>query len=630
MLVSYILRRSLKQGRLCAGATRTLSISSNSAASPGNATLNKAKGAGTESGAQSEGSGAAGVLFFAGFAGALGAVSLQMETDPEFKTSVETYLPGALCSVFSGTGSLMRSSGVVDLLVARPPLKDSPIPEKNEIVDGDSAVVEIAQINKKAQTAPSKIEPVLPDLSHHEEDPNDHEKSQTLETEIIQNISVVDDTDPPHADDQMQEDSAVEVPTLSASSSVEPSPLVEEPSPLVEELSVPPVTPRIEVVLTEVPSSSSALENEYKAEASVFRREMERHYLVGVEDLSANELRKRMQDLVSDYAERSTWEAVRLHQSVRHVEKELADHYASTIAQHNAELELKFERDLAKRETDVRIEMSHIINDLREAQEFRIQDALKSQERALQASFDKEKETLETNIRKLAEQDHLADLAKFKLEQMNKLLDLHKSLEEALSHVAYFDKLSDQIIENKRNSARAHEASAALLALEVAMSTSRPIQGEVDAVKKLCDPNSVVCTLLACIPSQVCVGGAPTITELRARFVVAKEEARKAALAPNNAPKMIGQMIGSTLAALLWEVEGNIPGKTEEAILARASYFLDHGNLRPAFEQLTELRGYPKSLMKDWEVSAHQRLVTDQTIDCLKAAIAIEHLERRN
>ncbi|CAM9373972.1 unnamed protein product, partial [Ectocarpus fasciculatus] len=182
--------------------------------------------------------------------------------------------------------------------------------------------------------------------------------------------------------------------------------------------------------------------------------------------------------------------------------------------------------------------------------------------------------------------------------------------------------------DEKRRSALIHEASAAILELEVAMGSSRPVRAEIASVKKYCSSDSVVAHLVESIPEDISARGAPPMTELKARFSVAKEEARKAALAPSNAPKMIGQMIGSTLAALLWEVEGNVKGESEEAVLARASFFLDHGNLQPAVDELSNLRGYPKTLVHDWESCAHRRLVADQTISCLKAAAALEHLER--
>lgn len=619
----------MKQARNGAGVARSLSSAGAKPSPSGTAVLNKAKNTAADAEPALSSSGSGGLLLFAGVIGAIAAASLQMEIDADFRASSEAFIPSALSPLFDSTRSLLRSVGLVDMVgtkgaapvaavpVAAVPVAATPTPK-----------VEVAEVAPSQVNENPKFDAADTSTAAVEVNVTDGLTPVAGSSEEVLDFMVSEPTE--LADENNSSDDLHNQVVLVQGTVTEEKPLEESTAPAAAVQA--PLAPRpshIEMPHVALPSAAAAVETQYKEESSQFQLEMERHYLSGVEALDADELRQRMRTLVADYAQRSKWEAVRLHQSVKHVEKEVADHYISAIARQQAELELKVERDLAKRETDVRIEMSHIINDLREAQEFRIQDALKSQERSLQTAFDKEKEVLEEKVRKEAEQDHHADLARFKMEQMNKLLQLHKSLEDANGHIAFFDRMAEQIIEGKRHSARVHEASAALLALEIAMSTSRPVENEVTAVKKVCDPNSVIAVLLDTIPTAVCKNGVPTVTELRARFSVAKEEARKAALAPNNAPKMVGQMIGSTLAALLWEVEGNVPGESEEAVLARTSYFLDHGNLRPAFEQLSGLRGYPKTLLKDWEVSARERLVADQTIECMKAAAAIEHLERK-
>jgi hypothetical protein len=554
---------------------------------------------------------------FAMFAlgGSVVAASLQMETDEKFRASAESYLPGAVLPVFNTIGSTMRSVGIVDLLGKKPPAPTMQVSPKKEVElreEPEQVIVEESSKEAESDALPEAV------AAEEGQAAQDVEASPTEHADADASAPVEEPTAA-----EIYESAAADVEAAS-----EPS-VAHAPAPapvVVAEPSAPTPAP----VLPVAPSVSHELEAQYKNDSDNFRRELERHYLAGIDELDAEALAKRMRALVTDYADRSKWEAVRLHQSIRHVEKELAEHYSSAIAKEHAERELRTERELAKRETDVRIEMSHIINDLREAQEFRIQDALKSQERSLQSAFDKQKESIEEAVKEEAERDHQADLATFKMGQMNKMLELHRAVEDAHGHVAYFDKMAQDIIDGKRHSARVHEESAAILALEAAMSSSKPIVREVDAVRKVCDPGSMVATLLDSLPQNVCKAGAPTMSELRARFSVAKEEARKAALAPQNAPKMIGQMIGSTLAALLWEVEGNVSGESEEAVLARASFYLDNGSLKPAYEQLSVLKGYPKTLMKDWETSAHQRLVVDQTLTSLKAAVALEHLERHN
>ena len=53
---------------------------------------------------------------------------------------------------------------------------------------------------------------------------------------------------------------------------------------------------------------------------------------------------------------------------------------------------------------------------------------------------------------------------------------------------------------------------------------------------------------------------------------------RKAALAPESAPPLIGQLIGSLLAGITWSPKGYVRGDGVEEVLARAQYLLDRGD----------------------------------------------------
>jgi mitofilin len=72
---------------------------------------------------------------------------------------------------------------------------------------------------------------------------------------------------------------------------------------------------------------------------------------------------------------------------------------------------------------------------------------------------------------------------------------------------------------------------------------------------------------------------------------------------------------------------GNVQGDSVEAALSRIDYHLERNELNEALKETQSIRGYPRTLMSDWERMAHDRLVVDQAIRSLKAVSALRHLE---
>lgn len=139
------------------------------------------------------------------------------------------------------------------------------------------------------------------------------------------------------------------------------------------------------------------------------------------------------------------------------------------------------------------------------------------------------------------------------------------------------------------------------------------------------------------MPVRALEEGVPTAEELRARFNAVKSEVRRAALVPANAPSVIGQAVGSILAALSWAPKGFVPGEGLEEILARASYFIDQGDLRNCLKELQLVEGVAgsssssspntaSSQMNDWTALAEDRLAVEELVGALTTAAALRHI----
>ena len=130
------------------------------------------------------------------------------------------------------------------------------------------------------------------------------------------------------------------------------------------------------------------------------------------------------------------------------------------------------------------------------------------------------------------------------------ILYLQGQLSALQGEISAFHAAADAMENTTHASAKQHLNSAAILALEGALTSSRPFQTELAVARATAakEDDALISAVVDSIPTHVPTTGAPTLPELRARFAVVRKEVRKAAFAPNQAPTMIGQLIGSTLA----------------------------------------------------------------------------------
>jgi hypothetical protein len=89
---------------------------------------------------------------------------------------------------------------------------------------------------------------------------------------------------------------------------------------------------------------------------------------------------------------------------------------------------------------------------------------------------------------------------------------------------------------------------------------------------------------------------------------------------------MIGSLVGTLLARATHPPEGLLPGPGVEETLARASFHLEQGRLREAWDELNSLEGYTRTLATDWIDLAEQRLTVEMLAKALRANNVLNHL----
>ena len=242
-------------------------------------------------------------------------------------------------------------------------------------------------------------------------------------------------------------------------------------------------------------------------------------------------------------------------------------------------------------------------------------------------TFEKEIDEKAESIRTDLQDQMNHHVAVLRDSHVKELLEMEGKLASLQAEVAAFNAAADATDNTAKSASRQHQNSSAVLALEGALASSKPFLAELSAVRATAaaDDDSLTLAIAESIPTAVSTSGAPTLAELRARFAVVRREVRKAALAPDQAPTIIGQLIGSTLAMIAPAPKGFVAGGGVEETMSRAAFYLDRGNLAAAVKEVEHVSGYPKVLTNDWNALASSRLVADQAAVALRTSALLRH-----
>ena len=102
--------------------------------------------------------------------------------------------------------------------------------------------------------------------------------------------------------------------------------------------------------------------------------------------------------------------------------------------------------------------------------------------------------------------------------------------------------------------------------------------------------DELIAAVLDSLPRSAVTTGVPTLSSVKQRFRVVKEETRKAGLAPENAPPVLAHMIGNFLAMVSMQPTVAISGEGIEAVLSRAAAHVDSGDLSAALEEVDDIK----------------------------------------
>ena len=366
--------------------------------------------------------------------------------------------------------------------------------------------------------------------------------------------------------------------------------------------------------------------DELMSQTAVTRREIEQSILRDLGDLDEHALRLKLLQLAADFFERTKWEGVRLHHALRQVEAEVAGRYKDLMTQQRSELELEAEKSNIRMLAALQAEATSRHEEELVRFERELRTALQQQAEDLRAQGE---EQLRSQAQRIHEelQDQLHhEVARLREGHVKSLVELQERLESVGGLLKALTEAVEMRHQRGVFSAATHAQAAAILALESSLERTTPLRDTVDVLRATCSEDELASALLKAIPARAMDKGVPTTTDLRKRFEVVRAEVRKAALAPANAPSLVGQAVGSILASVSWAPSGFVPGEGIEERLARAHFLLEHDDLSGCLRELRELRGLSTVLMRDWLDLAESRLSVEQVLRGLRANSALQHV----
>ncbi|KAE9151322.1 hypothetical protein PF005_g6335 [Phytophthora fragariae] len=372
----------------------------------------------------------------------------------------------------------------------------------------------------------------------------------------------------------------------------------------------------------QIQATTNDLLSSLKAESDAAAAEMDKQYLKGLNELDANALAIRVAQLATEMKHRSKWEAVRLLESLRHMEED-AQKKSTEVLRRQDELhkellarELRLQQELLSRQS--REEMAALKKQYADDLARNVSQQRASLLSELQRTFARESKAIEERHAK-----QLQDAT----EKMEKTLTAEREqrvreLENYRAELRALGTVLDSSSTYEAFSHRVHKASMAALALSDRVEAAAPLRSEIRGLREAARNDPFIEAAVKSLPQDVIEQGAPSVGQLQERFKVVKSVGHRAALVPENSG-IIGQAFGTALSLLMIPPGGPVEGPDTDAVLSRAEFALKAGDIEKAILEMKGLSGIPAQVSQDWIAAAESRLAVEQTTKLVKAHVAL-------
>ena len=358
------------------------------------------------------------------------------------------------------------------------------------------------------------------------------------------------------------------------------------------------------------------------AQGEALRKHLEQTLLKDLASLSTEALQHRVVQLVGELQERTKWEALRLHEAVRKAEVEVSGKYVELIEKLREESMEEVGRQARALDAEKQLAVQQVVEEKEKECKVLLEQEMASFTAGVTKAFEEERAKDRAEVEGKAKRElenamyeketAYQSLVAGRMEELDKLKAQVEALDEVFKSDTDYEHLSWKV----------HKVSAALLAFELALQTSLPLQKELSVLKKVTKDDPVLDAVLSTLPPAV-DEGVPTLSELQVRFPTVQAAAREAAFVPESSPGMLGHLFGSVLAAVTIKPRGLVEGGGADEVLARAAYHVERGDLAGAVVELENVGGLVGKTVKSWLGDAKGRLVVEQAVRAMNARSAL-------
>jgi hypothetical protein len=289
---------------------------------------------------------------------------------------------------------------------------------------------------------------------------------------------------------------------------------------------------------------------------------------------------------------------------------------------------LEFEDLMAKKLREQEHALSQQLFGAIQEKEATIQHVLSTALETQKQEYEEEKKVWEElttmNLQTKLEEQFTQQLEDYKSRMSSNLRDKVQQMQALSEKLQQLQMALDFSQSSKEGSLKAHRISAAALALTEKLEGHHPAKSELETLRLAAGTVGVISTACATIPSSVTTTGVPTLSELQTRFVNSiQPKCRQAVLVPKGRIGLEGQLAGMLFSTIRYapSYDDAAPASNPdhaEYVLARASRYVQMGELEHAVEELDKLSGQPAFVVTDWKKQAMDRINVEKALKVIK------------
>lgn len=242
-------------------------------------------------------------------------------------------------------------------------------------------------------------------------------------------------------------------------------------------------------------------------------------------------------------------------------------------------------------------------------------------EKKLKSELDRANEVNEQKLKNLLTEQAVELKRAFLADVRNRVEEEREGrlgkLSELTNTVNDLEKLTgdfNSVVDANLKTQHLHVAVEAVRANLEKSQIPRPFTRELAALKEIASDDPVVNAAIASINPVAYQKGVPSSAALIDRFRRVASEVRKASLLPEEAG-VASHASSYVLSKLLFKKKGLATGDDVESILTRTETFLEEGDLDGAAREMNGLKGWAKTLSKDWLGEVRKVLEVQQALD---------------